>query len=608
MTDIQFGFERIKNRLGINTKIALTKGGEGFEVSKTDDGVAVRYCEKRDLFRALTFVKEVEQTGKTVCQSSSFDMLCYMVDMSRNAVMNMDSIKDLITDLAMMGYNSMMLYIEDTYEVPEYPYFGHMRGRYTKKQMKEIDSFGNTMGIEVIPCMQTLAHLATFLRWKCCAPITDAPGILLAECDETYHLIDCMFKSLSECFTTDKIHIGMDEAHNLGLGKYLDLHGYTNRFEILERHLIKVKELCEKYSLKPMIWSDMYFRLYNHGVYYMSQGELTDDITSKVPEGVDIVYWDYYSKDNQILDCMFENHAKFGRKTIFAGGAWKWSCFAPYGRVTHECANIHIDACMRHGCKDIIVTGWGDNGGEAAQYSILPGLAIFAERCFEPDISDEKFAKRFEQTFDISLKAFFDLDLANEIYDEPVISHSNPCKFALYNGVIGGLMDAHIPENAGEKFAENKSILETHTSHPRFGYMFSTLAKLCSVLELKANMSQNIRKAYLEGDKDTLCKYANEIIPETISRTKDFLESFRRQWYLENKTLGFDTQEIRIGGVIESLSSAALRLNDYLKGNLKEIEELTYPVLAFAYAKGTTEPEKQLSFNGWTTNATASIL
>ena len=98
------------------------------------------------------------------------------------------------------------------------------------------------------------------------------------------------------------------------------------------------------------------------------------------------------------------------------------------------------------------------------------------------------------------------------------------------------------------------------------------------------------------------------VFPETISRTKDFLESFRRQWYLENKTLGFDTQEIRIGGVIESLSSAALRLNDYLKGNLKEIEELTYPVLAFAYAKGTTEPEKQLSFNGWTTNATASIL
>ena len=37
-----------------------------------------------------------------------------------------------------MGLNSMMLYTEDTYTVDNYPYFGYLRGRYSKEELKEI--------------------------------------------------------------------------------------------------------------------------------------------------------------------------------------------------------------------------------------------------------------------------------------------------------------------------------------------------------------------------------------------------------------------------------------------------------------------------------------
>ncbi len=610
--DVKLGFDIITKRLGLDMSIKTECAGDGFEVSKGEGSINIRYGTKRDLFRALTFVKEVCDTGKTVSQKAGFNMLCYMVDISRNAVLNMDGVKNLIVDLAMMGYDSMMLYTEDTYEIPEYPYFGHMRGRYTQAQMKEIDEFGNAMGIEVIPCMQTLAHLATMLRWKVFGPITDTKDILLADCDETYDLIDCMLKSLSECFSTKRIHLGMDEAHDLGLGKYLDLHGYQDRFSILSKHLDRVCKICDKYGLKPMIWSDMYFRLYNHGSYYMKEGELPDSITELVPENVEMVYWDYYSTDEQILDCMFKNHAKFKGNTIFAGGAWKWSGFAPYGRISNECANIHINACVRHGCRDIIVTGWGDNGAEASQFSILPTLSLYAERCFENDITDSRFAERFNDCFDISLDAFLKLDLANEVYDELIDVHATPCKFMLYNAPLGGLCDYHIPAGVGEKFAKNREMIESAAEGTRFSYIFDTLAALCNVLELKAEMSNNIRTAYLNDDRKTLEKYANEIMPETVDRIQLFLEVFRRQWYAENKTLGFDTQEIRLGGLMESIISAALRINNYLSGNVAEIEELTYPVLPIAFGKKSKEtggePAKMLRHYRWTENATASIL
>ena len=58
------------------------------------------------------------------------------IDCSRNAVMNVDAVKRWIDLTAAMGHNTLMLYTEDTYEVPEYPYFGYMRGRYSFEELK----------------------------------------------------------------------------------------------------------------------------------------------------------------------------------------------------------------------------------------------------------------------------------------------------------------------------------------------------------------------------------------------------------------------------------------------------------------------------------------
>lgn len=58
-----------------------------------------------------------------------------------------------------------MLYTEDTYEVNDEPYFGYVRGRYTKEEMKELDAFAGSLGISLIPCIQTLAHLKATFRW-----------------------------------------------------------------------------------------------------------------------------------------------------------------------------------------------------------------------------------------------------------------------------------------------------------------------------------------------------------------------------------------------------------------------------------------------------------
>ena len=62
----------------------------------------------------------------------------------------------MLRRMALMGLDMLMLYAEDSYVVPERPYFGYMRGRYSADETREIDRYAQMLGIELIPCMQTL--------------------------------------------------------------------------------------------------------------------------------------------------------------------------------------------------------------------------------------------------------------------------------------------------------------------------------------------------------------------------------------------------------------------------------------------------------------------
>lgn len=73
-----------------------------------------------------------------------------------------------------------MLYTEDTYELKDYPYFGYMRGRFTEKELNECEQYAELFGIEIVPCIQTLAHLNAVLKWPAFWEYRDINDILLA--------------------------------------------------------------------------------------------------------------------------------------------------------------------------------------------------------------------------------------------------------------------------------------------------------------------------------------------------------------------------------------------------------------------------------------------
>lgn len=560
--------------------------GDSLSVVRTAKAeYTVTYAREHQLFRALSRLKTVINGGETVESRGSFDMLCYMADMSRNAVFNVPSAKRMIRYLALMGYDSMMLYTEDTYEVEEYPYFGHMRGRFSVGEIRELVDYAELFGIELIPCIQTLAHLATSLRWQGMAKLRDTGDILLAESEETYAFIDSCLKACRSAFKSRRINIGMDEAHALGLGRYLKKNGYRPATEIMLKHLDRVVKLCHDNGYEPMMWSDMFFRMAFNGAYRVREGHISPDVISRVPKGLTLIYWDYYSMDAELFSHMVECHTEFNNPVAFAGGAWKWSGFAPHNRLSLLSAEMQLDVCASNGLNSVIVTGWGDDGGEASQFSTLPTLLYFAERGYTVGHPEpEQLELRSRECFGLGYEELLTLDAPNELtgITPELGSPRNPSRYLLFNDPLEGLFDLHMDrDTVADDFMKSAQRLLLLSDDENFGYIFTTLGELCLLLSDKATLGLDLRDAYKNGDRVELAYIAQSRIPDVIEQLDVFLRALRTQWYRENKTFGFSVEEIRLGGVKARLESTAERIIGYLNGDFERIEELEQPLLSF---------------------------
>lgn len=553
-------------------------------IYKTQEGFCLSYDKKADFFRGLSILlKELENKKADFFKEEKrrVNSNGVMFDMSRNAVMKTENVKEFIRYMACMGLDTFYIYMEDVYELEGYPYFGYMRGAYSKKELKEIDSYAQLFSIEVVPVIQTLGHMEKTLKWRYTKDIQDTPNTLLVGEPETYVFIDKMIQTVSDCFSSRKIHIGMDEAYGLGTGAYLKKHGHRNPYDIMSEHLIKVVEIVRKYGLEPMMWSDMYMTLGSqNGTQYDPECKLPDNIQDMIPQGMQMVYWDYYLEDEKKYDMMFKLHEGMGRKIVFAGGIWLWgNVAANYGR-TFRATREAFKACRKHNIKDVFATVWGDDGCETSRYQALLGMQLFAEYSYYDEVSDEHLEEMFQICTGYDAYAFKQFDV-EELYGHEELSQIDDiwsvvpvAKQMLYQDVLLGVFDENYRGFELERIY--KSIWEKLVMLPEQGkleYLFSHQRKLIEVLWKKCQLGIRIYDAYQVRDLEKLADFRETVLDVKKCMT-ELHKSHGEVWLRENKPFGLEVLDLRYGGVIARLERAAKRLDDYINGRIERIEEL----------------------------------
>ena len=123
--------------------------------------VTLRYPTLPHFCRLVGYISEHRGEQFALEEQAHFEELSFMVDCSRNAVPTVETVKKLLRRLALMGYHALLLYTEDIYELPNYPYFGYLRGRYTQKELRQIDDYAalfDAAAVRAAGCPHLAAH------------------------------------------------------------------------------------------------------------------------------------------------------------------------------------------------------------------------------------------------------------------------------------------------------------------------------------------------------------------------------------------------------------------------------------------------------------------
>lgn len=578
--------------------------GSPLEIAFKNGYAHITYSKRVELFRGLSLAAGYTDSAcYKITQKSHFNSCGAMFDNSRNAVLNMQTAKKMIRIMALMGLDTIMLYTEDTYEIPEYPYFGYMRGRYTTEELKELDEYASGFGIELVPCIQTLAHMNQALRWDAFSEFLDINDILLVGEEKTYKFIEAMIKACRKSFSSKRIHIGMDEAGLVGSGKFREKNGYVNKYDILLDHLKKTVEICKKYDFEPMIWSDMFVNE-AFGKDYNGEDK-SAELKKELDPQLTLVHWTYYMTDKNVYNKKISCHKKLTDNVAYAGGAVKWIGFTPSINKSIARSRTGLTASLENGVKDVFVTAWGDFGGEASPFCVLPELQLYAEFNYNPYVTNDEIAERLKVCTGEKLQDMLKLEKPNFPEGEYDTDCITTTKYLLYNDLLCGLFDLQIGENYSRFYAElSRELLSVDSKN--ISYVYKTLGILCRIISKKCEISLKLQKAYLSGDREEV-KRLILLAEDVLCDVKEFHTAVYNQWTADNKIFGYEVQDIRLGALETRIGFAIKKLGAWVNGDIERVEELEEKRLPYnsVLSEGGM---REVNENQWTRIVSAGLM
>ncbi|MBN1346754.1 MAG: family 20 glycosylhydrolase [Phycisphaerae bacterium] len=572
----------------VRVRFAPIEGGpRRYRIRKAGGELVVEYGDLTRALRAVgTILAQPDLSGE-VEEQLDFETFGIMLDCSRNAVMKAPHLEAWLRRLALMGFNMAMLYTEDTFALEGEPYFGYQRGAYTAEELRDIDAYARRLGIEMIPCVQTLGHMAQILKWPAYADVKDTRTVMLAEEPKTLALIEKIIRHWSEVFGTRRIHVGMDETHDLGRGVYMDRHGYRDGFEIFNEHLGRVVKLCEQYGLRPMIWSDMYFRLGSKtGDYYDKDARVPDEARAKIPKQAQLVYWDYYHKDEAFYEDWIERHRALGFEPIMGSGVWTWCSVWHATNYTEAKAGACVRACKRAGLKEIFFTMWGDDGSMCDFDSAMTGLTYVSELAYGGEVVEERAAGRYAALCGGDWRAsrlagmlnfmepedLPDGDERGGIWGWPTL-WDDPLLGIYWNDKKAQKREAWI--EALSRYAEIAEELQRRCQgrvDVRGGDLKHALL-IARILSAKVALRIRLEQACAQRDTAALRQIPEQAL-ELVKLLDALDTSYRRQWMRRNKPFGIEVIQVRIAGLIRRYREVIDRVTELMEGKIDRIPEL----------------------------------
>ena len=565
--------------------LALVESDFSGEITTEEfDGVSVKFdgknavigCSTKPQFARGVFLlaKDYKKGAFEIKQKSSFQHLTASLDVARNGVFTLEAIKKWVASMAALGFTGLGFNMEDIYEMEGYPRFGYMRGRYTKEDLKEINRICESFGIEVSPSVQSLGHMAQYLQWGEASSIKDTEQCLLVDEPKTYEFLEKAYALMRECFpTSNLISIHLDEAHDLGTGKFMDKHGYEPRSSIFQRHAARVFELCKKYGFRVRMSGDMFFRMKGNGNYYDPSVVLTPEDAKNVPDEMLIGYWDYYHTDKADFHHYIKQHRNLGHEVLLGSAIWTWEGYVEDINFTIKTAIPFIQAAVESGSTRFNAATYGDHGSETNFMRSIGSLAIYSEYCYRGlDCTIEDVYEAADFLTKLPIKHRIEIGKVHSQYHDDYKFAKKIMLGDIFYNFVNIPYDYNVAladvSHAEKKAKEYMDMLDRNHDFYEYSYYVAKMTRE------KLELINKVRPAYEKGDREYLKLAAEKLIPEYVEDMTTFIELFKTEWLKDKRSNGIEVVMLRLASAREQAYYRSQQLTNYLNGNIKTIPEL----------------------------------
>ncbi len=379
----------------LRLSLSEAMGKEEYRLSVDGSGIAVTSGSPAGIFYGLMTLRQVcAQCGSrlpclTVEDAPHFAIRGFMLDISRDKIPTLETLKERVDDLCGLKINHLQLYFEGApFEYRDYPDmwqgFDVLRG----EEILELDAYCKARFVELIPAQNTFGHMGlwlfdggyqelaecpkgfvnpnngSFCPWPMCLDPNDP---------EAFRLVRNMSDDLLTYFSSEKFNVCCDETIELGWGKSKELCREKGIGRVYFDYLMKLYAYCKEKGKTMLFWADIINEY--------------PQIVAELPRDILVMNWGYYNDLPKEDSCV--NFEKNGIPYCVCPGTAVWN--TQIGNIPQMLENTRTTILKgyRHNAVGVVNTEWGDGGHWQGSYSAYPGILYGAAMSWQPLLNEK---------------------------------------------------------------------------------------------------------------------------------------------------------------------------------------------------------------------------
>jgi len=255
-------------------------GDQAYALRVRPEGILLRASTEAGFRYGVLTISQLIAAGLPVIRAMDiedwpdFPARGVMLDISRDKVPTLVTLKRLIDLLAGWKINQLQLYMEHTFAYAGHETVWRGASAFTGEQIQSLDAYCQARGIELVANQNSLGHMERWLKHRRYRRLAESLGPWKTPWGETRHepttlnptdpaalrLIASLYDQLLPNFLAPWINVGCDEPWELGQGRSRDACKRRGADRVYRDYLMGLRRIAADRGRRVMFWADWFMK------------------------------------------------------------------------------------------------------------------------------------------------------------------------------------------------------------------------------------------------------------------------------------------------------------------------------------------------------------